>query len=368
MLPEKKNILDYAVDSINGLVYCVANHPDNSPDNFSMGRSALSYKREGLVLYKLEDKQWVKVGDGFDVYGEQALFTFEKEVFWSVQHKVSVIGNEKIAMSDVYLLTKDGLEKKYQDIRGNVSGFIRYKGEIYMYGSFWPEEISKDKKCGLMKWDQNHFTPIYCSNAVSKYNPNSNANFLSAIEFNDRLYFCGSIYIKSDAGTNAMDIVSWDGSKWLPIGLEFNPYIKISKTQVFNNRLYVGGVFYSSEKKSVPINNIFSIDKNGNVDNLMSGFMLRGSSEVAYLTEIVVYKDKLLFAGGIAKAGNNKLIHDLVFWDGKAFIPIIKNCSGPPTRFNGAIPFNQKKLLVFGNFQKINDVAVTRHAWIEFEE
>jgi hypothetical protein len=363
----KVNIVDYEIDSLNGDLYCITDHPGND-DTKGVKVGPDKYKFKQLALYRLAGKKWEKVGEEYDEYVWQSLFTFEGKVYWAVSlsYKLNSRKNyDKACLTTVYKVDEGKLEIVHRNVPGEVTGFVRYKEKFYVYGEFEPDAMPANKVCGMMEIVDKGFEPIYIDVVPKAYS--SYALFNTCQIFNGKLCFCGSIYANASNGKLASSLIAWDGSKWSALDYYLKGAGWYSDIQTYKDRLYVSGAFISANRKPIDINNVISFDKNGELDNLQAGFALRGGDNSASVSNMCLFQDKLLFSGSFGSAGRNKGIHDLALWDGNSFLPIIESSAGLPTRVIRAIPY-KNKLFIYGFCEKVNDVKVNRKAWLVFED
>lgn len=110
-------------------------------------------------------------------------------------------------------------------------------GELYAAGPF--QTVDGQPANGLAKWTCGHWEPV-----ASAYDE------LSAFMPYDVALYQGKIYLGGTFSFSGVlqDIMVWDGVSWEPVGGSLQGGINwVSCMEVFQDKLYVGGVFHNAD-------------------------------------------------------------------------------------------------------------------------
>lgn len=352
VLPQNNEAWYYAIDEFSGSIFVAADKK--------------GVAKKDLSLSKLVENKWVRISEVYAEFESASLFNYDGKLYWAVTVN-SERSQSKMPKSrtTLFLVNDKGIETVFTDIEGQVRGMINYKEQQYIYGMFNPQDMSKKGKgCGLMRRSGNGWEPIYNS-VVSAY---YDADFYDCVQFQDKLVFCGGINVKTSNSKTANGIVCWDGENWVNPGFnEDEGGALFLYLETYKEKLYLSGNFTNNGKNGTVINNILSWDGKGNIDNLKTG--LTQKTDVGYVSGMVSYSGQLLCSGQFNMAGDEK-IEDLALWDGEHFKPVTKKIMSSNTNSTMSLKgicTDGKKLLVWGDFSKINETRVNDAALLEIK-
>jgi trimeric autotransporter adhesin len=192
---------------------------------------------------------------------------------------------------------------------GTVTCFAVYNNELYAGGYF---TLSGSDTCrAIAKWN---------GTAWEEVGGGFPSGYVYAMqEYNGSLYVTGSF---SQAGNIAAgNIASWNGNSWSTVGnvgLKRAAYCSGSCLEIWNNKLYVGGLIDSVD--NIDVSNIAEWDGSswGNMD--------MGLNQGVYALESY---NGVLNAGGAFTATNYaELMQHLATWDGQEWSPVGNGLSG----------------------------------------
>jgi len=178
---------------------------------------------------KLLSQNWAQVGSGFNdaVYCLYA-DTVDSSLYaggWFTQSGTTPVNN--IARWNG--TSWDSMGNGSPNCGGAVSNIIRYNGEIYSAGCFFPPSSSGY----IAKWNGTSW------DSVGK----PNGSVLQLTIYNNELYACG--YFTDINGIPINNIAKFNGSSWSSVANDTtwnNPGVIIA---FYNGELYVGGNFYN---------------------------------------------------------------------------------------------------------------------------
>lgn len=184
-----------------------------------------------------------------------------------------------------------------------------YNAEVYVTGNF--SSVSNIPAKSIAKWDGQDWVPI---GSGLKTGTVSNGTGHILTEIDNELYLGGSF--DSAFGMSAHSLVKYDGQNWSPVNNipEFSPVgspNKITKVLKYQNKLYVGGQFYSG----FGVDDVNAISVFDGTEWIKVGTGIPNPNDV--VSDMVVYKGELIIGGQFTKSshpqnpGNN-----IAAWDG----------------------------------------------------
>lgn len=190
---------------------------------------------------------------------------------------------------------------------GQVNDMDVFEGKLYVAGEFGA--VDGNFTTGIAAWDGTSWSQLL----PQIFNPNGNQGFMNA--YTVRAYkgeiYLGGIFDALIDGEEYYRLIKYDGSKWKPV---FDPgqlagWQSISKMEVFQDKLYVGGYFFKAG--GAPGNSIMSWDGE-KWDDLGGG--CGGISPK--VDRLYATADKLYVAGGFDSIGGIAASH-IAAWDGE---------------------------------------------------
>ena len=191
-----------------------------------------------LCIAKWDGEYWHKVTHPY-YYGINAPPFFVGAIVF--EDKLYVTGNfflnssGSISAVDVARYDGETWETVGGGIKGGIDngeGFVIYKNELYLYGSFRKTAGNAANK--IMKLQNNQWVEVGGSL------PHPGYKVHDALVFNDKLYIVG-YFFEVGYGVPANNIAMWDGEKWCGLGSTFdNSIVAIGH---FQDELLIAGGF-----------------------------------------------------------------------------------------------------------------------------
>jgi len=240
----------------------------------------------------------------------------------------------------------DGLDTLNQD-PNNTFDITRFQNELYVCGVFnslGRERIKNIGKWNGLRWDSLSTPP--------QMHSNSSPTVMN--EINSKLYIGGSF--DSIGGIPANSLATWDGNIWASLDFPdlFAPshqyYSEIVSMCIFNSKLYVGGLFFSSPVDT--IGNIMCYD--GNTWRSVAGG-IHGS--FGSVSAMIVYHNQL-YVGGYFLLADGNAGNYIQRWDGFQWSDVGGGVDGYVNSFE----IHDDKLFAFGAFLEAGGVPAEKIA------
>lgn len=207
---------------------------------------------------------------------------------------------------------------------------------MYIFGIF--QTIEQDTAFSAAIWDGQTLASLHFPFAF----PNSYfAAITDAVSHNGKIYVGGN-FMASSGGTNTVDFAWYDGTNWnLPDQGILGPTDDIGAITVYKDQIYVGGGFKVSSGNAIMSFN------SGSFDAVGGSF----DSELANITEMIVYDNKLFVFGLFDSVGGGIPAQNMASWDGEQWC-------GYDFEFDGRIDKAAvigDRLYISGGFKTINN-------------
>ncbi len=316
-------------------------------------------------IAKWNGTQWDSLGLGMKPAPPQvAMITHIREII-RYKDEIYVTGNfSRIGGKDIYgiarwngtewnkvggnLIDIDDFNVRYP---GTANGLEVYNDELYITGSF--DSIGTLPCKGIAKWNGANWTDL-----SQNFHTGCYLDGLYTLKFfNNELYVAGNLNCGTATGTEEY-LSKLVGTTWIDVGPGFNGDCWINKLTIFQNKLYIGGYFFTQA---------------GNVDNSMvytdgvSYFPTAGGVLPSTLRDMFVYKNELYVGGQIDDAGFMP-IGRIAKWNGIQWINTgltIESNINIYGILNNFAEYNGK-LVMAGGFSSINGVLVRNIAMVDF--
>jgi trimeric autotransporter adhesin len=196
----------------------------------------------------------------------------------------------------------DTLLNGVRDVNGN-AGVVRdllvLNGDLYVSGMF--DSAGTIAAHNIAKWDGSNWI------SIDGFNYKGSTTF-SLAYYHGKLYAAGLI---EDSLNEPINIVSWDGVKWEPVGGGIKGQMsEVFCMKVYNNELYVGGDFTRAEGNVGEYiqkwNDSIWLDVGGGISD---------SGNYAPVWSMNTFSNELYVGGGFSHAGGI-LARNIAKWDG----------------------------------------------------
>jgi hypothetical protein len=228
---------------------------------------------------------------------------------------------------------------------GHGNRFELINNELYLCGAF--DSVAGVSAHSIAKFDGTNWSAVNNFPIISTI---GDYNYIYDVAlFNNELYVCGLFY-----NSTIYNIIKWNGTNWIPADYGIRGgIVQVLRMLVYNNKLIIGGYFSQSQDAGNPGNYITSFDgtnwsdMNGGMDNQVS--------------DMIVHNNELYVVGKFNYASWIPA-NEIARWDGHNW------CSFGDYFDNtlGAITFYQDTMYIGGGFWSINgDSTIHRMAkWI----
>ncbi|MBI3509520.1 MAG: T9SS type A sorting domain-containing protein [Bacteroidetes bacterium] len=224
-----------------------------------------------------------------------------------------------------------------------------YNNELYICGPF--DSIGNVPADCIAKWNGVAWQCI-----GSNYHFSANASLLSKIDFYHGNLYAAGMFL--DPQGNICRFAKWDGINWYFFSNEIHGgFCQIDDLQVFNNKLYVGGLFFASDGNA----GTGIISWNDTAFNAVGGSVQIGiNNSFPTVKDMCVHNGKLYCAGNFEKIGG-VIADGLAVWDETQW------CTFGST-FNagiGSVEFYHDTMYVGGGFIQLDTSSISNLAkWI----
>lgn len=303
------------------------------------------------------NNQWDSLGHGMDRY---PMGPYPPGSTWGIARYGNYIytgGNFRVA-GNIYtsaLSRWDG--NNWDSVPGgkiNQGGVIRgmnvYNNELYICGDF--DSVGNNYFHKIAKWDG-----ITWQSIGNNYNF-SNPGIMSRLAF-----YHGNLYISGtfdDPSGNNCSLAKWDGSNWQFFSNILNGGLdNICDMEVYNNELYVGGLFYTSSGNAGT-----SIMRwNDTTWNAVGGSIQIGSlNPYPTIKDMCVHNGKLYCAGNFEKIGGVPAM-GLASWNGTNWCGFNTFFCNSLLQYGGAdrVAFYNDTMYVSGPFLQTDSATANYH-------
>ncbi|MFZ7114354.1 MAG: T9SS type A sorting domain-containing protein [Bacteroidota bacterium] len=221
-------------------------------------------------------------------------------------------------------------------------------GELYACGVF--DSVGGGRANGLAKFNGTVWSDVF---SLPRFYNDTNFNHVNNID--EVVSFLGNLYISGIfyGDSSRTHLAQWNGSSWKDVGggLLGSSFYWVNCMTVYQNELYVAGLFFKSEGNA------------GNSIMRWDGFSWsdvgNGVGGIAYpqIRAMSVINDNLYVIGNFITAGN-LYSPGIARWDGNDWCSIESNFNGGAN----AIEFYHDSVIVGGYFDPINTNAVNNIA------
>jgi hypothetical protein len=249
----------------------------------------------GIARWK--NNKWDSLSGGFTKFPNQAGSSNISPFCWQMirfQNKLFCIGNlvwvngkNQYNMGVWDILNEKWIYPLSQPLTSNsiINNMVVYNNELYVCGLF--TKIGSVSCNYVAKFDGNTWQAV--GNLVNYLKPNIEPGQINCLAwYKNELYVGGSF--RDTNGTNA-HIAKYDGTKWTTVGTGIKQgFAWINRMEVFNNELYLGGIFNKSTE--IPKESLIKWD--GQQFKACGNFDLQNGTSVLRLRN---YKNKLYVLG-----------------------------------------------------------------------
>lgn len=200
-----------------------------------------------------------------------------------------------------------------------VWAFAVFQGDLYVGGKF--REVDGLAANYIAKWDGSKWSPILDARQANGTNSpvyalavGPNADGVDVLYVGGAFTYAGSV--------QASRIAAWDGTGWEPLGSGViyenpPPYPSVTALSVFNNILYVGGLF--THAGGQPRRHIAAWDG--------TNWLSVGNGLNNQVWALTVYGDEL-YVGGMFWASGSLTLNGIARWDGANFSAVDGGVAG----------------------------------------
>jgi hypothetical protein len=222
-----------------------------------------------------------------------------------------------------------------------------HNNDLYACGYF--DSIGSVAANGIAKWDGVAWQSIGTNYAFAD---NSGYGISSCIFYNGSLYVAGMF---TDPLGNTCRIAKWNGSNWQFMANAVQGTIAVvSDLEVYNNKLYVSGLFYASDGNAG--NSIISW--NDTAWCAVGGSVQIGVNAFPKVKDLCIHNGQLYCVGNFQKIGGVPAL-GLARWDGSQWCSFGAVFNSPFQQYLGAdlIAFYDDTMYVGGGFQYADTTA-----------